>query len=127
MLTDSEYLFNISVLKQTTYSVRVMSNLISGKEAFYFAFQGEEVFWRWKDKDEGWRKFSISTSWSIYALTNGQCEFKVKATKVVLNNIEIHIPKDVVIDPISGSVGLVYKDLDKAKEVMELLWSIFND
>ena len=30
-----------------------MSNLISGKEAFDFAFQGEEVFWRWKDKDEG--------------------------------------------------------------------------
>ena len=100
-----------------------MSNLISGKEAFNAWYDGVEVQVIYLYQDWKILKFPY---YGIDVFKSSDHTFRIKPKTAVLNGMEIEIPKSMVVDPISGSVGLVYKDLDKAKEVMELLRSIFN-
>lgn len=73
-----------------------MSELISGKEEFDAAYNGAEVFWRWKSLDSNsineWQIFSDSTSWSLTSLNNNSCEFRLKPSTITLNGVEVPVP-----------------------------------
>lgn len=102
-----------------------MSELISGKEAFDAAFNGVSAQWRWANKDEDWRELKAETAFSINELKGDVCEFRLKPRTITLN-VEIEKPKEVVLCAITGAVGLVYGDLDKAKSVQEALREVFK-
>lgn len=106
-----------------------MSNLISGKEALIALANGEEVQHinkgivnepRYQNSWAGCetieiRDFGDDSLWA----------FRLKPRTITIN-AEIEKPKEIVLCAITGAVGLVYGDIDKAKSAKEKLEVAFN-
>ena len=124
-----------------------MSNLISGKEAFDAAYNGDEAQWRWTGRDVEWRELKGETAFSINSLKDSVCEFRLKPRTITLNGIEVPAP----FEPKNGddcrcycintshkigydwyhcshhSVGrIVWRSEEEVKQVVEALRSIFK-
>lgn len=54
-------------------------------------------------------------------------QFRLKPRTILINGIEIEMPKDIVNDPITGAVGLIYGDVKTSLRVKDELRSIFKD
>ena len=51
--------------------------------------------------------------------------FRVEDNTVKFDDVTVEIPKSIVVDPVTGSVGLVYGNNKKAKQVKDMLTSLF--
>lgn len=51
--------------------------------------------------------------------------FRVEDNTVKFDDVDVEIPKRIVIDPVTGSVGLVYEDNKKARQVKDILVGLF--
>ena len=71
-----------------------MSELISGKEAFDAAYNGDAAQWRWTGKEVEWRELKGETAFSINELKDGVCEFRLKPRTITLNGIDVPAPFD---------------------------------
>ena len=105
-----------------------MSELISGKEAWIAKSNNEFVQWKligldWSDLTDS-EFMSWDTARFIGVKTNYQ--FRLKPKTININGVEIEKPKDIVVDSVTGSVGLVYGDIEQSKKVSKELRSIFN-
>lgn len=53
-------------------------------------------------------------------------QFRLKPRTITINGIEIETPKDIVTDPITGAVRLIYGDVKTSLRVKDELRSIFK-
>lgn len=100
-----------------------MSELISGKEAMLAWYDNEEVLVRYQDDE--WCNLTFP-EYGTGVFKSENHTFKLKPKTVRIKSFEIGKPKNIVIDNITGSVGLVYGDIETSKKVAEALRSIFK-
>lgn len=94
--------------------------MISAEEAFKAWKNGEQVYWVYNNEKT---LIDADTTLDVFLTSHS---FELKPRAITINGIEVEIPKNIVIDPVTGSVGLVFGDLEKAKRVFETLRSIFK-
>lgn len=100
----------------------ISGELISGKEAAIAYFKDMEVQTR-TDNESNWKLVTYGMTLAIFL--NDEREFRLKPHTITVN-VEIEKPKEIVLDAITGAVGLVYGDLDKARVVQEALREVFK-
>lgn len=118
--------------------------MISGKEAFNKAYEGEEVEYK-AIGDNYWCDFSEET-WTIGELKSKNFDFRLKPKTIMLNRIEIPAPFDpkegedvwcISDDHGCGYCGYTWdknhsvkigtwRTLEEIKQVVEALRNVFN-
>lgn len=87
-----------------------MSELISGKEAFDAAYNGDEAQWRWTGKEVEWRELKAETAFSINELKGGGCEFRLKPSTITINGVELPMPFKPKVGDIAYFLSEGYED-----------------
>lgn len=103
-----------------------MSELISGKDAFDAAYNGDEAQWRWTGKKVESRELKGETAFSINELKGGGCEFRLKPRTITLNGVELSPCVSIGICRIKNEISIQFKDESDAEKLHDLLAELYG-
>lgn len=94
---------------------------LSGVEAKMLWAKGESI----QVYDEGWRSLS-DKEYTLSIFDSGNYSFRLQKSPIVVGGEKIDKPNSIVVCGITGAVGLVYNDIDKAKKNKDSLLKIMG-